>query len=85
MIWFWLALAIGLLVVEVVTSKFVAVWFATGAGVLAIVELIANDLAIYWQLIIFVVLSVLLLIATRPLVKRILKGNKNSQNEKDDE
>ena len=35
--WFWLALAIGLLVVEIVTTQFVTVWFAASAGVVAII------------------------------------------------
>ena len=77
--WFWLALAIGLLVVEIVTTQFVTVWFAASAGVVAIITAIANNFPIYWQIIVFVVLSVALLFATRPLVKKLLRRRTDAQ------
>lgn len=77
--WFWLALAIGLLVVEVVTTQFVTIWFATSAGIVAIITAIAVNFPIYWQIIIFVVLSIALLLATRPLVKKLLKKRTDAQ------
>ncbi len=77
--WFWLALAIGLLVVEIVTTQFITIWFAISAGVVAIITALADGFPVYWQIIIFVVLSVALLLATRPLVKKLLKKRTEAQ------
>lgn len=71
--WAWLALTVGLLVVELSTVQLVSVWFAVGAMVTAIVTAIFPELAIYWQITIFVVLSVGLLLSTRRLVKKFIK------------
>lgn len=77
--WFWLALAIGLLVVEIVTTQLVTIWFAISAGVIAIITALAEGFPLYWQAIVFVLLSVALLLATRPLVKKILRKRTDSQ------
>ena len=77
--WFWLALTIGLIVVEVATVQLVSVWFALSAMITTFVTLIFDDLSIPWQVTIFVVLSAILLIATRPLVKVLLKKRSESQ------
>lgn len=68
--WAWLALAIGLMAVELTTTQLVSVWFAIGAGVTSIVKVIFSSLGFPWQLLIFTSVSLALLIATRPLVKR---------------
>lgn len=80
--WFWLALTIGLVVVEVATVQLVSVWFAFSAMITTFVTLIFDDLSIPWQATIFVVLSIVLLISTRPLVKMLLKkrGEKQKTN-----
>lgn len=70
--WAWLALAIGLMAVELTTTQLVSVWFAIGAGVTSIVKVIFSSLGFPWQLLIFTLVSLALLIATRPLVKRFL-------------
>ncbi|MBQ7225104.1 MAG: NfeD family protein [Clostridia bacterium] len=70
--WAWLALAIGLMAVELTTTQLVSVWFAIGAGVTSIVKVIFSSLGFPWQLLIFTSVSLALLIATRPLVKRFL-------------
>lgn len=76
--WFWLALMVALIVVEVATVQLVTVWFAVGAGVTSLVTALAN-IEIYWQIVIFTVISVALLLATRPFVKRFLTRKKESQ------
>lgn len=77
--WFWLALTIGLIVVEVATVQLVSVWFAFSAMITTFVTLIFDDLSIPWQATIFVVLSIVLLISTRPLVKMLLKKKEEKQ------
>lgn len=81
MAWFWLALAVALMVIELSTVDLICVWFSLGAMVTAIIELFFADLGIAWQMLIFVLVSVSLLIATRPLVKKLLaKKNENKTN-----
>lgn len=76
MVWFWLALTIALIVVEISTVQLVCIWFAVGAAVTAIVKAIFGSLALPWQLLIFICVSLILLISTRKLVKRLLKNKK---------
>ena len=79
--WIWLALTIGLFVVELVTTQLVCVWFAASAMVTAILTAIFGDMGfgIVWQIVVFTVLSVALLFATRPLVKKLLKKRTEKQ------
>lgn len=83
MVWFWFALAIALLVIEIATTQLVSIWFSIGAGVSAIVTAIVKSaggsLDIVWQVLIFVVVSGTLLLSTRKLAKKILKRNKNQE------
>jgi membrane protein implicated in regulation of membrane protease activity len=83
MVWFWFALAIALLVIEIATTQLVSIWFSIGAGVSAIVTAIVKSaggsLDIVWQVLIFVVVSAALLLSTRKLAKKILKRNKNQE------
>jgi membrane protein implicated in regulation of membrane protease activity len=83
MVWFWLALAIALLVFELITVQLVSIWFSIGAGVTAIVTAIVKsaggNLGIVWQVVIFVVVSGALLLSTRKLALKLLKKNKNQE------
>ena len=79
MMWVWFALAILLLVVELATVQFVSIWFSASALVTGIVVTIFNDMPIVWQIVLFVVLSVVALFATRPLVKKLTSGSKSSK------
>ena len=82
MAWFWLSLAIALMVIELSTTQLISLWFSIGAAITAIVKVIFTDIEIVWQVVIFAVASLALLIATRPLVKRFLsksgEGNKTN-------
>lgn len=79
--WIWLALTIGLFVIELATTQLVCVWFAASSMVTAILTAIFGDMGfgIVWQIVVFTVLSVGLLFATRPLVKRLLKKKTEKQ------
>lgn len=72
MVWFWLGLTIALTVLEATTTQFVSIWFAAGSAVCTIVCAIFPSIGLGWQILIFVLCSLALLIATRPLVKRLL-------------
>ena len=68
----WAVLTVVLIVVELVTVELVAVWFAAGSLASCITTLAGGSLWV--QLIVFLAVSVLLLIATRPIVRSILKN-----------
>lgn len=74
----WLAISIIFLVVEGMTVELISIWF-TGAGLVAMfVSLL--DLGIWWQLGAFSVVSIVLIIFTRPIVARHLKRNESKTN-----
>lgn len=81
MMWVWFALAILLLVVELTTTQFVSIWFSAASLVTGIVVTIFDKMPVVWQIVLFVALSVVALVATRPLVKKLTsKSNKDKTN-----
>lgn len=74
----WLALLIIFVVVECLTVGLVSIWFAGGALVAMILAM--AGVGAIWQDIIFLVVSGLLLIATRPFVKKYLMNKKVKTN-----
>lgn len=79
MAWTWLFIAIALTVLELFTYQFVSIWFAIGGFITALVTAIFSDLGIGWQLSIFVISSLIMLFATRPLVRKILSKRNKAQ------
>ena len=67
----WFIAFVVLLVIELVTVNLVTIWFAIGA-VAAIITTIFTD-SILIQSIVFVVVSVIALLITKPLIKRFKK------------
>lgn len=76
--YFWLALLIIFVVVECLTVGLVSIWFAGGALV-AMILAMAGAGAI-WQDAAFLATSALLLIITRPFVKKYLMNKKVKTN-----
>ena len=74
----WLILLIVLLAVEVMTLGLSSIWFAGGALIAFIAALLGADL--YIQIILFLAVSILLLIFTRPLAVRYLNGKTTATN-----
>ena len=70
----WLAAFIFFLVVEVATVTLVSVWFAGGALVAFIVNIAGCD-NILIQIAVFVGVSLVLLVITRPLASRFINKN----------
>lgn len=77
-IWIWLALTIIMIIVEVCTTGLTSIWFAAGGVIAFILALLKAP--VWAQIVVFVVVSVLLLIFTRPLVEKILKVGDNKTN-----
>ncbi|MBQ7965693.1 MAG: NfeD family protein [Ruminococcus sp.] len=75
---FWLVLAIVLGFIEATTPQLVSIWFALGAVGGCITSLFTDN---FWiQIIVAVVITVVTLVATRPLAKRITTVKKTHTN-----
>ena len=71
MLIFWVVLLIVLIVVEAVTAQMVTIWFAAGAVAAMVAELLNAQVWLQW--VIFIAVSVIALVATRPLVRKLTK------------
>ncbi|MDD6400997.1 MAG: NfeD family protein [Lachnospiraceae bacterium] len=78
--WFvtWLGIALALIIFEIITVGLTSIWFAAGAFVAAIVSFIGGGLMA--QLLAFVIVSVLLLIFTRPIAVKYIFTKKEKTN-----
>jgi len=74
----WLVIAILCLVIEGITVELLSIWFSASALITMILALIGVPLE--WQLFIFAILSVLLIIFTRPILNKYLKKNESKTN-----
>ena len=74
--YYWLFAAIVLVIVEIMTAGFGVICFAIGAAFAALVSGLGGTLT--WQVVVFVVVSMLAFIFLRPVVIRFLdKKSKN--------
>ena len=77
MIWIWLGVFVLAFILEAITQDLVSIWFGVGA----IICVCISGFTEWWvQLIVFVVVSSITLIATRPLAKKILARNERKTN-----
>ena len=74
----WLVLVIGLVLLEAVTYQLVSIWLALGAAVALIASLFHVSGTV--QIVIFIVVSAISLIASRPLVKKVQSAPKAKTN-----
>ena len=70
----WLFLAIVFGVLEAATVQLVSVWFAGGAVLALIAQMLGASMAV--QSAVFIIASAVLLVLTRPIVKRLTKNKK---------
>ena len=71
---FWLIIAGLCLVIEIYTVGFFIFWFGIGALFALLVSFITNNLFI--QIVVFLVTSSLLVILTKPIMKKFIKAEK---------
>lgn len=71
-IWVWVGLIALFAIIESFTFQLVSIWFALGA----FAALIANafSLSPIWQVTAFCIVSLIAVIATRPIVKRLMSS-----------
>lgn len=60
----WIVLIIAFVIIEIATVGLTAIWFAGGAFIAMLVQIIG--LNIYWQIAFFIVVSALMMMITRP-------------------
>ena len=77
-IFIWLALLIVFLVIEVATVGLTAIWMAGGSLIALAAGLAGFD--IWWQIGIFIAVSFLLLIFTRPFAVKYINSNREKTN-----
>ena len=79
MLWVWFGIAMCALVLELITpTALVWVWFAIGAGFAYLATWF--QVSFWTQLIIFFSISLFCFIITRPLSKKIMRGNQVATN-----
>ena len=71
MIYVWIALTIVFVIAEAATAQLTTVWFALGS-VVALILAACGVQSLAVQIIVFIAVSAITLIATRPLVKKML-------------
>ena len=78
MVFVWLVIAVVLGIFEAATVELVSIWFAVGA-VAAMVPAYFN--APFWvQILVFILVSALCFVFTRPFFKKIIRVNKQPTN-----
>lgn len=78
MVWVWLAAIVILSIIEAATVQLMCIWFVAGA-VAALVTALLNG-PIWLQLLLFIVVSAVFVIATRPLAKKLINAEKEKTN-----
>ena len=74
----WLALVIAFALMEATTAQMVSIWFACGALLALLAALLNFDVSV--QIAVFIVSTLILLFATRPLVKKFINVKKTPTN-----
>ena len=78
MMTFWLILMIICIIVEIGTVGLVSIWFAGGSLVACFLDMAGVHVAV--QVVAFFVVSVLLLVVTRPLASKWFNGSRTKTN-----
>lgn len=77
----WLGLMVILGIAETVTMQMISIWLAGGALCASIAAICGlNEL---WQIGVFLAVSAILLVTTRPMVKKLTKNNKQEKTNAD--
>ncbi len=78
LMWFWLAVVIICVVVESVTFALTTIWGALAAFVMIFVSL--TKMPFKWQIILFLFLTIVFILTTRPFAVKKLKLGKDKTN-----
>lgn len=75
---YWLILFVILIVIEIITLGLTTIWFAGGALVAFVAAIAGANLVI--QLVLFFLVSIVLLLSTRPAAVRLLNKDRTKTN-----
>lgn len=78
MLAFWIVMLVAFVVIEAITAQLVTIWFAVGSVAALIAEMLGAEVWLQW--LIFVAVSAVVIIATRPLVKKLTKQKSQPTN-----
>lgn len=78
LMWFWLGVMLLCVVIEAATFALTTVWGAVSAFVMIFVS--RTNMPLKWQLILFLVLTIVLVLTTRPFAVKKLKLGKDKTN-----
>ena len=78
MLYIWIAVLVAAVVVEALTNDFVAIWFFPAAVVSMVLALL--NTSPWVQLLVFLVLGLVLVVATRPLCRKFLTTKQEKTN-----
>lgn len=78
MIWVWTIAIILFAVLEAVTAQLVSIWFVLGAIGALITAFLGGE--IWLQIVIFIAISVVTLLLTKPLVKKVINPKTQKTN-----
>ena len=74
MFWIWLAVMIVTIILEIVTTDLISIWFTFGAIIPLILASVTN-LDFWWQIAIFLVISAVLIASLRKITMKYLFKN----------
>lgn len=77
-VYFWIAMLVVMIIFEGATLSLTTIWFAAGSLAAIIVSALNGSLMLQW--IVFALVSLLLLILLRPLLKSVLKVKNEKTN-----
>jgi membrane protein implicated in regulation of membrane protease activity len=78
MVWFWLGLFVIALVIELFTADMISIWFSLAAVPSFVLALVGAH--VIAQAIVFVIVTAILLLLTRPAMKKYMKTNEIKTN-----
>lgn len=78
--WIWLGILVLSVIIELVTAELVSIWIAGAALVTMLITLAIPPKFGWIGIIIFTVLSVVLVVATRSVMKKFLQKNRRKTN-----
>ena len=75
---YWLIIMLILSFVEIITINLVTIWFVASAGIALLVSLVTDSY--YIQFLVFGICGLLIMVLTRPLLKKLMKKDKTKTN-----
>ena len=78
MLWIWVALLAVFVIIEATTAQLLTIWFAIGSFAALVTSFFTDNILI--QVVVFVGVSVIVLAATRPFVKKMTATKKQATN-----